>query len=200
MVRWGDVMGQSRRAIGALMLGAALVVACGCTSSVNGAGQVDAVGASQYRADRSSSEAREQQTAVAEAEYGLCATVTTSVVSMLRTYNTFVTALNAKQAYADLGGADRRAVDGFTRGSSAISTALTSTVSDALRSDVQQLIDRTGALSRAVGGRQRAPLNAASIAWIRARDVVLGSCGPYASSNPSTSSAVPTSPSPSPGG
>ncbi|MCP2177062.1 hypothetical protein [Williamsia maris] len=191
---------RPQRAIGALVLGTLLLLATGCTSDVDGSGQVDAIAAGQYRADQSSSAARSRQDAVSDAEYSLCATVTTSVVSMLRTYNAFVAALNSKQAYADLAGADRRAVDEFTRGSGAISDALTDQVSDGVRSQAQALVDRTGALSRAVGTRTRAPLNSASTAWIRARDAVLDSCGPYAASSSSTAPAVPASPSGSPGG
>lgn len=188
------------QAIVAASAGALLVLAAGCTSGVDGSGQVDTIAAGQYRADQSSSAASSRQVAAANAEYSLCAAVTTSAVSMLRTYNAFVDALNSKQVYADLGGADRRAVDEFTRGSGAISDALTDEVSDGVRSQAQALIDRTGALSRAVGTRQRVPLNVASTAWIRARDAVLDSCGPYAASSSSTAPAVPASPSGSPGG
>ncbi|MBJ7289166.1 hypothetical protein [Williamsia sp.] len=199
----GQSAGASARthhAVGALMMGTLLCLATGCTSAVDGSGRVDAVAAGQYRADQSSSAARSSQAATSEAEYSLCATVSTSAVSMLRTYNAFVAALNSKQDYADLGGVDRRAVDEFARGSGAITDALTGEVSDGVRAPAQAFVDRTAALSRAVGTRTRAPLNAASTAWIRARDAILDSCGPYAASSSSATPAVPASPSGSPGG
>ncbi|GAA2070560.1 hypothetical protein [Williamsia deligens] len=185
---------RSSRACLAGVVATATALIAGCSTAVDGTARVDAADASAYRADVSSSAQAASTQARERADYTACSTATSSVVTMLRSYNSFVTALNATQDYAALKGADLAAVDALTRGAGAVRGALATDTGPQVRSAAVAVADRSDALAGVVRAKGRGELNAASGGFLRARDDLLAVCRPVAaptSSVPSTSAAAP---------
>jgi stage V sporulation protein SpoVS len=159
----------------------------GCSTAVDGAARVDPADASAYRSAEASASA---ERARSDADYSVCSGATAAAAAMLSAYNSFVTALNEKQEYASLEGADLDAISALDRGTRDIRGSLAATNSDGVRSAAAALADRSGALAGVIRAKGRTELNTASSGFLRARDGVLAACRSFtvpASGAPSSS-------------
>ncbi|MBT0565352.1 hypothetical protein [Williamsia sp. CHRR-6] len=188
------------RLVGVVVAACAVVVTlAGCTDELDGSARGNEVAVSAYRADAASTEQARKLARVQAADYALCSTVRTQLVSMLRAYNAFVDRLNATQSFAELAGADRGAADQIGRGGAAITGAITDESTQALRTAAQALVARGADVVAAIRTKKIEALNTASGNWARSRDPVVAACSAFAARRPAPRTAS-TTPAPAPGG
>lgn len=156
----------------------------GCAATIDGASSVDGGQVSAYRSDMSvaaaqsrAAESARRAQAARNLTLELCSQFTTTVVTMLRNYNDFVTKLNEVQSYSAIGGAAQVAIDQLNAGEQVIKAKLVPEVDGSLDRLVRAFFVRNQELVRAIEGQNQSGLNEPAGQWIEARNKVVDVCG-----------------------
>lgn len=156
----------------------------GCATTIDGHGTVDS---GQVRAYQSNVSVTAEQSRIAESSRAartvtldLCSQVTTTVVTMLNSYNQFVTKLNEVQSYSATNGGGQVVIDQLTAGDQAISAKLLPGIEQPVDSLVRAFLVRNTELMAAVRNELRSGLNEPADRWIEARNSAVEACGKLA--------------------
>ncbi|MCZ4548983.1 hypothetical protein [Gordonia rubripertincta] len=159
----------------------------GCATTIDGSSTVDAGQVSAYQSDVS---VTAEQSRIAESSraaqaartitLALCSQFTTTVVTMLNSYNQFVTKLNEVQSYSATDGGGQVVIDQLTAGEQAISAKLVPGVEAPVEALVRAFLTRNTELIAAVRGELRSGLNDPADRWIDARNKAVQACGKLA--------------------
>ncbi|WHU48942.1 hypothetical protein QNM97_08190 [Gordonia sp. L191] len=184
------VLGGRRSAQGvtragvAVMVTAVVLVFAGCATSVLGAPTVDSSQVSMYRSEQSASTSAARRGLAAT----LCRQAMSSMVVMVRGYNTFVARLNAVQSYDRVGDLDDRARASLIAGVDQIRAKVTDAVSADVTGPVNAFLTSSGRLGDAIGRRELVGLNPISDTWTRDKQSVLAACATYLPTPPGLAS------------
>lgn len=159
----------------------------GCANTIDGDSTVDPGQVSAYQSDVSVAaeqsriaEASREAEAARAVTLDLCSQFTTTVVTMLNSYNQFVTKLNEVQSYSGTEGGGKVVIDQLTAGEQAISAKLVPGIEQSVDSLVREFLARNKELMDAVRGEMRSGLNEPADRWIDARNKAVEACGEIA--------------------
>ncbi|ETA05226.1 hypothetical protein BJF87_10900 [Gordonia sp. CNJ-863] len=180
-------------ALGGIMLSA-------CTSTVGGTGVAAPGEVAIYRSEVSASAAAQVRTEGVE----LCRESMSSMVVMVRGYNTFIKRLNTTHSYPEVGDLADKARASLIAGADQIRPKITDTSPPEIATPARTFLDTTARLENAIRKEQRTELNPVSGQWTRDKARLLEVCGQYtpvpAASSATPRSSVTTTPAPtSPG-
>lgn len=180
-------------AFGGIMLSA-------CTSTVGGAGVPAPGEVAVYRSEVSASAAAQVRAEGVE----LCRESMSSMVVMLRGYNTFIKRLNTTHSYPEVGDLADKARASLIAGADQIRPKITDTSPPEIASPARTFLDATTRLENAIRKELRTELNPVSGQWTRDKARLLEVCGEYtpvpAASSATPRTSVPAGPAPtSPG-
>lgn len=163
------------------------LIVTGCATTIDGDSSVDPGQVRAYQSDVSvaaeESRIAESSRAAAAARtvtLDLCSQFTTTVVTMLNSYNQFVTKLNEVQSYSATDGGGQIVIDQLTAGDQAISTKLVPGIEQPVDSLVRTFLVRNSELMAAVRNELRSGLNEPADRWIDARNKAVEACGKLA--------------------
>lgn len=159
----------------AVVLTAAVLIVAGCATSVPGAPTVDSAQVSMYRSEQSASTSAARR----ELAVTLCRQAMSSMVVMVRGYNTFVDRLNAVQSYDRVGDLDDRARASLIAGVDQIRAKVTDAVTADVTGPVNAFLTSSGRLGDAIGRRELVGLNPIADTWTRDKQSVLAACATY---------------------
>jgi hypothetical protein len=156
----------------------------GCATTLDGTSSVDGGQVSAYRSDMSvaaerseAAESSRRAQAARNLTLELCSQFTTTVVTMLNSYNQFVTKLNEVQSYSALDGAGEAAIGQLNAGEQAINAKLVPDVEAPVDQLIRDFLVRNQALVKAVQDQNRSGLNDPAGLWIEARNKAVEACG-----------------------
>lgn len=156
----------------------------GCATTIDGSSSVDGGQVSAYRSEQSVAAERSQAAessrraqAARNLTLELCSQFTTTVVTMLGSYNDFVTKLNEVQSYSAIGGAAQVAINQLRAGEQAINAKLVPEVEASVGKLVRAFFVRNQELVRAIEGQNQSGLNEPAGLWIDARNKAVEACG-----------------------
>ncbi|QMU19120.1 hypothetical protein FOV72_01565 [Gordonia rubripertincta] len=168
-------------AFGGIMLSA-------CTSTVGGAGVAAPGEVAIYRSEVSASAAAQVRTEGVE----LCRESMSSMVVMVRGYNTFIKRLNTTHSYPEVGDLADKARASLIAGADQIRPRITASAPVDVATPARTFLDSTARLENAIRREQRTELNTVSGQWTRDKARLLEVCGEY-TPVPAASSATPRS-------
>ncbi|MGC5256776.1 hypothetical protein ACPXCG_10515 [Gordonia sp. DT218] len=164
--------------------------AAGCSSSVDGSGSAAPGEVAAYSSDVAAS----RQSAGRDDASKLCRQAMSSMVVMVRGYNTFVRRLTEVHAYSDVGDLDDKARASLIAGADLIREQVTEATPTDVAAPTNRFLDSTGRLGAAIGQRQLDGLNPIAVQWTRDKQATLNACSVYLPLPPAVAaSPVPTS-------
>ncbi|MDS1115631.1 hypothetical protein RD149_17915 [Gordonia westfalica] len=172
-----------------------------CASTVGGTGVPAPGEVAVYRSEVSASAVAQVRAEGVE----LCRESMSSMVVMVRGYNTFIKRLNTTHSYPEVGDLADKARASLIAGADQIRPKITETSPPEVATPARTFLDATARLENAIRKEQRTELNPVAGQWTRDKARLLEVCGgftplPAASSATPRSSVTTTSPAPtSPG-
>lgn len=163
------------------------LIVTGCATTVDGSSTVDS---GQVRAYQSDVSVAAEESRIAESSraaqaartvsLALCSQFTATVVTMLNSYNQFVTELNEVQSYSATNGGGQVVIDQLVAGEQAISAKLVADIEQPVDALVRAFLARNTELIAAVREELRSGLNEPADRWIDARNEAVEACGKLA--------------------
>lgn len=167
----------------------AVSVTAGCSTTTPGSSGVDSREVSEYRVEQSASaSAARRDTVVA-----LCRQATSSMVVMVRGFNTFVDRLNAVHTYDRVGELDDQARASLIAGVDQIRGKLSDAIPADVTAPITTFLGSSARLGDAIARRELDGINPIATSWTRDKEAVLAACSAYL---PAPPGLVPTSAGP----
>ncbi|WP_353507196.1 hypothetical protein [Gordonia sp. ABSL1-1] len=182
---------SGRRVAGAV---AGLLVTVGaltaCTQQVSGSGVAAPGEVAAYRSEVNAS----AQAAVHTSAVELCRQSMTSMVLMVRGYNSFIVQLNVTHDYAKIGDLDDKARASLIAGADQIRNKLVAGVPEDVAAPARAFVDSTGRLEGAIRRKELTKLNEVATRWSADKQRVLGACATYVPTPPGLGTSTPARP------
>lgn len=187
--------GASRpvRLVVACVCSGALLMVGACATTVPGSPGADSDEVSLYSSEQSASAVAAQR----ESTVALCRQAMSSMVVMVRGYNTFVDKLNDVQSYDRVGDLDDRARASLIAGADQIRAEVAASIPATVTDPVNAFLASSDRLGQAIARRELVGLNPIADTWTRDKQSVLTVCAEYLPTPPglsgvSSAAATPT--------